>query len=370
MIVYLLIIGYVFLIGVISKQLVLSGSITSKYNNYTNLVFAILIFALPVYFIGLRTSVADTSAYINGFERLVPDFSLVHVDLLKSRGFGWDFFTIFFKKFVSQDVYLYLMTIAIIQAGALIKLYYKYSADYPYSILLLFLSGSFTYMMNGIRQFLAISIILYFSDYIFEKKNLRFVIVVLVASTIHLSVILWIFALFFVQGKTANIKMIILAFGLLLAITFVDTFTNLLDDALSETTYSNSLEHVSKDTGSSFIRTLIFAIPVGVAFLGRDELKKKEDTVTSTLINISIMGVMTSLLANFTSGILIGRLPTNFVVFNYALFPRLFAKGFNEKQGKTIRMGCTVVYVLFFVYYYIFHSPLTYHSIPLGLRLN
>lgn len=369
MIVYLLMIGYVFLIGVISKQLVLSGSITSKYNNYTNLVFAILIFALPVFFIGLRSAVADTSAYIDGYEKLVPDFSLVHIDLLKSRGFGWDLFTVFFKRYISQDVYVYLMIIAIIQAGALIKTYYKYSADYSYSVLLFFLSGSFFYMLNGIRQFLAISIVLYFFDFIFKKKNIRFIIVVLIASTIHLSVIIWIFALFFIQGKTANIKMIVFVFLVLLAITFVDSFTGLLNDALSETTYSNSVDHMRMDTGSSFIRTLIFAIPIGVAFLGRNELKKHEDTNMSILINVSILGVMTSILANFTSGILIGRLPTNFVVLNYALLPCLFVKGFNEKQGRTIKLMCTVIYLLFFISYYIFYAPVNYHSIPLKLNL-
>ncbi len=367
MFIYFLMVAYVFIIGVFGKYRVTSGSVVSKHNNNTSLLYALLIFALPVFYIGLRTYVADTSAYIDSFNRLNADFSALTGGVFDSRGYGWVFLEIFFKKFISTDVYIFLMAVAIFQAGALAKFYYKYSTDYPFSILLFFLSASFTNMMNGMRQFLAICLILFFADWIFKKKYIGFLIVVFFALTIHIAAILWFAAIFLIQGKPANIRMIIASFLVLLSVAFVDQFTNVLSDSISETTYVGYTNQFNEDDGANIAHTLIAVVPLVIAFIGRNRIKENDDRVTYVLINIAILGAMTSLLSNFTSGILIGRLTTDFTIFNYALLPRLFVQVFDEKNERTLRLLCILGYLAYFIYY-IFYMNFDYNSVPLGIN--
>lgn len=368
MIIYFLMVAYVFLIGVAAKQQVVSGATISKNNNYTNLAFAILIFALPVLFIGFRGYVADTSAYINGYNNLPPEFPVLEDDIFKTRGYGWKVYIYILKYVFHLNTDWFLMLTAMLQAGALIKLYYKYSTDYPLSSLLFFLSVSFMQMMNGLRQFFAICLILYFVDWIFKKKYIRFLIVVFIAISIHNVAIVWVAAVFLIQGKPANIRMLIFSFFIILAIAFVDQFTNLLEESVSETSYAGYTNQFSKDNGSNIAHTLVAAVPLVIAFIGRDKIAKLDDRVTNVLVNISILETMISLLGNFTSGILIGRMPACFSAFGYVLLPRLFQQTFNEKDARTMRLLCVLGYLAYFFYYMIHMKP-AYHSIVLGLNI-
>lgn len=368
MIIYFLMVVYVFLIGVIAKQRVVNGASVSKNNNYTNLVFAVLIFALPIFFIGFRTNVADTLGYINSFlaqKTVFPDLSN---GIFASRGIGWDIYAWFIKKFITNDPYVFLFITAIIQAGALIKFYYNYSTNYPYSVLLFFLSCSFTMMINGLRQMLATCLILYFSRYIFEKKYVRFLFVVFLAMTVHLSAIVWVLFVFIVQGKPGNIKTIIFGIIVIFAVVFTDQFTSILSDAISDTSYAGYTNQFQKDDGSNIFHTLIAIVPLVVAFIGRDKLKGLNDKITYILLNIAIVNVFFNLLANFTSGILMGRLTGYFSLFIYALFPRMFDQLFNEKIQHELYLWCAIGHLAYFLYY-LFSQHIVYNSIPLHINL-
>lgn len=368
MIIYFLMVAYVFLIGVAAKQQVVSGATISKNNNYTNLAFAILIFALPVFFIGFRGYVADTSAYIGSYESLPHEFPALEDNIFKTRGYGWKVYLYLMKYFLHLDTSYYLLVTSIIQAGALIKFYYSYSSDYPLSVLVFFLSFSFFQMMNGLRQFSAVCIILYFSDWIFKKKFFRFLVIVFLAISVHNVAIIWAVAIFIIQGRPANTRMLVFSALILLAVAFVDQFTNILEDTISETSYVGYTRQFSKDDGSNIAHTLISAVPLVIAFLGRNNIKESNDNTTNILINISIIETMISLLANFTSGILIGRMPICFSVFSYALLPRLFKVAFNEKDARMVRLLCVLGYSAYYLYY-IIHSHPNYHSIILGINL-
>lgn len=368
MIIYFLMVAYVFLIGVFAKQRVVSGATISKNNNYTNLTFAILIFALPVFFIGFRGYIADTSAYITMYENLRPGFPVLKDSIFKTKGYGWQVYLYLLKYILHLNTEWYLMVTAVFQAGALIKLYYKFSTDYPLSALLFFLSVSFMQMINGLRQFFAICLILYFADWIFKKKYIRFILIVLVAISIHNVAIVWLVAIFLIQGKPANIRMLIFSFLILLSIAFVDQFTNLLEDSISETSYAGYTNQFSVDGGSNIAHTLVAAVPLVVAFIGRRKLSETSDRITSVMLNISILETMISLLANFTSGILIGRMPGCFSAFGFALLPRLFQQAINEKDARTVQVLCIIGYFAYFMYY-MFYMRLGYHSSVLGISI-
>lgn len=363
--------AYVGIVGFGSKFILEEKHIYQKYNNGTTLFFAVIIFALPVFFIGMRTDFNDTYAYMNGFNNLSTSFSSL---LAKSdkKGYGFIVYEWIIKRFITKDVNIFFMITATINASALIKLYYKYSTSFVYSVLLFFLSMSFTYMMGGIRQFLAVSLIIFASDYIFEKKFFRFLIIFFIAYNIHATALIWLIGFFVVQGKPWNLRVIILILSTVAVVFFIDAFTDILSDALVGTDYEGATEQFAKDDGSSYIRTIIFAIPVVISFWKRKEIEEKNQKHIFVMINCSVMCVVISLLANFTSGILIGRFPIYFSLFNYALLPWMFENIFEGKSKIIIKFACLCGYICF-AYYNInmcYYNTMPYISNVLGLRIQ
>lgn len=351
MVIYVSMFVYVFLIGYFGKTYVIKQGCGDRYFSQINIAFAILIFVLPVFFIGLRTNYIDTKAYINGFLVLDTDWNSIVDNIRESKSSGFLMYEWVIKRFISTNPSVFLMITAVIQAVALIKLYYKYSPDYSYSVLLFFLSCSFVNMMNGIRQFLAVSLIIFFSNYIFNKNYVKFAIVVIVAITIHFSAIVWIPVFFLVQGKPWNKKTVVFAVGIVLAVVFVDRFTNILSMMIEDTSYAGYTEQFSSDGGSNIAHTAIAFVPVFIAWIGRKPLEQKADKCIKIMVNISLVGALMSLLANFTSGILMGRLPIYFTVYNFALLPWLFDNVFERRSAKLMRVLCLCGYIAYAIYY-------------------
>lgn len=366
MAVYLGMFLYVFIVGYAGKNI--SKRSKKDYTSGVSVFIAILTLALPVILIGLRTKFVDTTAYINWFNELEPGFENLSKVFENDKGPLWVLYEWIIKTFITKDAYCFLFITATIQAAAVLQFCYRHSIDYVYSVLLFFLSMNFTYMMNGIRQFMAICLILFFSKWIFEKKYLKFVIIVIIAFYIHNSAFIWILALLVIYGKPWNKKMLLFSFLILLSVTFLDTFTNFLESGLSGTAYSGYTEQFDADDGQSIFHTLISAVPVVIAFWKRKEIEAQNDDKLNILINISIFSLMLNVLATFTSGILIGRMPTYFSLFVYILYPLMFEKAFNEYDRMIIKPLCVGGYI-FYALYYLVTVGLRYISSILNIYL-
>ena len=369
MIIYISMFLYIAIVGFGSQQYLENKKAKQPFNNGTNLFFAILILALPVFFIGMRTNFIDTKGYIAGFEALPRGFSYLQ-SCLEDKGFGFILYEWIIKRFITDNPNMFLMITAIVHAGALLKLYYKYSSNYTFSVLLFFLSMSFTNMMNGIRQFLAVSLIIFFSDYIFEKKTIKFLIVLFIAYKIHVSAIIWLPAFFVVQGKPWNPKIIMAIIAIVAVVFALDSFTDFLSDSLEETDYAGYTDQFAQDDGSSIFHTLIAAVPVVLAFWKRREIEEKNVKHIFIIVNMSVLAVMVSLLANFTSGILIGRFPIFLTLYNFILLPWMFDNVFNEEDRKIMKLACIGGYAMYAVYYMntIFSKGMPYISDVLGIN--
>lgn len=359
---------YVGVFGYITQFYYQQSSKERKYESKVPLVMGVVLLAVPVFFIGMRSDYGDTYAYINSFNNMTSDFSELWAARTEIKGFGYELYVFFIKNYISSDPNVYLMITATIQACGILKIYYKYSTNFTYSLLLFFLSMAFLYMMNGIRQFMAACIVFLFSDSLFKRRTLRFLLVVLLASTIHSSVLLWIPVYFVVQGKPWNLKVILAIVSIVVVILALDSFTDILSDSLEGTNYEDYTNQFEKDDGSSIVHTLIAFIPVVLAFWKRREIEEKNNKIISIIVNCVVVEVLINLLANFTSGILIGRLPIYFKPLGFILLPWMMDNVIDEKDRRMVRNLCMIGYVLFALYY-MYSMNIYYLSVPLGLDL-
>ena len=99
-----------------------------------------------------------------------------------------------------------------------------------------------SWCQNGIRQFLAIAIIMAGFPLLLKRKYVSLTVIILLGATFHASALLMVPIIFIVQGKAWNKKSVLCILGCILILIFVNRFTDGMNDALSNTQYSNIIE--------------------------------------------------------------------------------------------------------------------------------
>ena len=211
-------------------------------------------------------------------------------------------------------------------------------------------SDYMSWMHNGIRQFLAVAIVLLAFPLILKKKYFSFIIIVLILFTIHKSVLIVLPLYFSSLGKPFNKRTITILFAVLIALLFVGEFTDMLDDSLQGTIYSNMVSEFEGDDGTNILRALLYSIPAIIAFANKSKIDENTPVIIKVSINMSLFTAGLFFLSVPISGIYMGRLPIYCSLFNYILLPWELNHFFNEdmhKIGKTILI---IIYIVFYCY--------------------
>lgn len=320
----------------------------------TNIIFAIVIFSVIILFSGLRSGVADTHAYIKMFNEY-PTTWLEAIEVItdeNAREPGFRLLSILFKSFVSQDYHAWLFVIALITGICIMISLYKYSCNFGISAFLFIASCQFTWMLNGMRQFLVASIMFACTHFILEKKTIPYIATVLLLSTIHSSLLIMIPVYFIVRDEPWQKKNILFMMLIILAIIFADRFTNILTDVVEDTNYSTSVnEFKDADDGTNSIRILVEAVPTIIAFIYRKKIKEKATPIINISINMSMVATGLYIISKVArSGVLLGRLPIYFSLYNLILLPWLLKNIFKKNEKRLLTFSMIICYVLFFYY--------------------
>lgn len=254
--------------------------------------------------------------------------------------------------FGSNDV-VYFFILATIQAAILVTIYRKYSTNYLLSIFLFVASTDYlSWMFNGVRQFTAVTIIFASTKFMLEKKWVPTILMILLASTMHQSALLMIPIVIIVQGKAWNKRTVLFLIAALVAVTFVDQFTSILDDMMQETQYANMVTDWTLwgDDGTNAFRVLVYSVPTILSFIGLKYIHYEDDPIINFCANMSIVSTGLYIISMFTSGIFIGRLPIFASLYNYILLPWEIDHMFTKKSSRIMGLFMIVAYLLFYWY--------------------
>lgn len=315
------------------------------------LVYAVLVFGYFIFWIGMRSGIADTFQYISTYKLIPADFSTAWSQIeWDGKNPGFDLFNALFKCFISQDYHWWLMTIAIVCGVCLVTVFRKYSVNYFMSCFLFMTMITYTWMLNGMRQFIAVAILFLCCDWIKDGKFIKFLIAVLILSTVHFTCIMMIPIYFVARLKPWSKKIVLFIFAIILLCVFAEPFFGELDNILSDTGYSGFTEQFAEDDGVNPIRVLFYAIPPLIVFWKRNVLAAyyEKNRMLPIMINMSLITAALYLVGVFTSGILIGRLPIYCEVYNLIFMPYLLYVGFNKQERKIIMPVYVMVMLLFF----------------------
>lgn len=319
-----------------------------------------LLLALPlILFAGMRRySWADTYTYYRSFLSIPESISgkLRYLDsVTKDKGF-YAIGTVL-SLIIGSNARAYFIVIAVIQGLCLVKTYRRYSEDLWLAMFLFVATTDiYSWMFNGIRQFMAVTIIFAASGWLFRRKLLPFFLAVLFASLFHQSALLMIPIAVIVQGRAWNWKTLAVIAMTVLAIVFVGTFTNLLGSALEETQYRNVVSDWQswEDDGTNPLRVLVYAVPTLISMIGYRKIRKSDDRVVHICCNMGIISTALYAISMVTSGIFIGRLPIYCSLYaNGILLPWELNHLFGQGRGRLLRLAAIVCYLAF--YYFQMH---------------
>lgn len=318
-----------------------------------------LVLFLPVIFMaGLRdASIGDTYVYITNYQDIPETIGGLFSYLPSiSKDQGFTVLSGIIKIIFGNDTKVYLLILAAIQGIVLVSIFRKYSTDYLISIFLFVASTDYiSWMFNGIRQFTAVIIIFAATPLILKKKYVPLILLILLAATIHASALLMLPVVFIVQGKAWNKKTIIFIIASMIALVFVDQFTNILDNLLTDTQYTNVVSDWQSwnDNGTNAIRVLVYSVPAILSLFGKKYIDQAHDPVVNICSNMSIISMGLYIVSMGTSGIMIGRLPIYVSLYGYIQIIWLINNIFTDKSAKLIKAVMIFCYLTF--YYYQMH---------------
>lgn len=314
--------------------------------------FAIIVF-LPLIFISAYRgfNMGDTAAYHDMFyswPEKISDINLTGDE----RYPGFIYFTVFIKQFISYDYQIYFMIIAAISVLCMISTYKKYTSELVFVAYGFFCLDFQSWLNNGIRQFLVVSIMFAFIPILLNKKKFGIIVFVLIGLLLyytHVSIIVALPVYICSLGKPMNKRTIMILGVLVLAIIFVGQFTGILSDTLEGTNYESSTSEITSTTnGTNILRVLFFSIPAILCIVFRKRIPEDAPSIINYSINMSLVGAAFYWLSAFTNGISVGRMPIYFTLFNYILVPWQIRTFFSKEKQ-------TIMYFFFIITYFVFY---------------
>lgn len=331
----------------------------SSYSVYTPKSVAYITMGYIIFWASLRNQFVDTAAYISAFNASDADINKAfNVLFAEGKQKGWDFILIMFKVFFSDNYHWWLTLIAIVSGISIMRTLRKYSVNYLYSMYLYVTSLIFLWMFNGIRQFVVAAIMFRLCDLIVKRKCLLYIIAVLLCSTIHTTILVMLPMYFIVSDTPFKKRMLLFIVAIMFSVFAISPLLETMETVLHDTSYASNLDQFAEDDGVNPIRVLFKAIPVVMALFKRKEIERINNDFLNVCVNMSTISVGIYIIGIFTSGIMIGRLPLYFDLYNLLLIPYLI-KMIYTKISHQLYWGLGLIYLAFF---YLMSGGLYYNS--------
>lgn len=355
---YYFIFAWIGFMAIVSKKVKVTNStiVGDTIEERWSLLWALVAFAPVIYLVAFTIPRADTGLYLKIYKNLGVSLSALRDALLKDdSGKGFFVFQWIIKNLFRGSESAFRLILALLHSIPVLYVYRKYSDNYILSLYLFVVTGCHIgWMMNGLRQYLAVCVIMAATPWMLKKNYLPLIAVIFLATTIHSSAILMLPVVVIVQGKAWNHKTIFFIMFTIIMMYMFSTYTGLLDAMLEETEYAGTMASAAEmgDDGTNPIRVLVNSIPMFLALLGKKQIDAENNKVINLCVNMSIITSGLYLVSMVTSGIMIGRLPVYTSLYSFIALPYFIDKIFKKKSAKMMNILMVVFYFAYYLYAY------------------
>lgn len=232
--------------------LLLLAALLLNGNKKGNIGFILVAFLLLFAVLGLRnvnTAGVDSSGASGSYPVIFRRYGQAAWGALYSE--GGENFNIGFKclskglyELTDGDYQLYIMMLMFFVVFSYIRFIKKYSPSPVQSVIYLLGLLYFTLLMDALKQALAMSVLLFSFDAIFERKPVKFVLLVLLAASFHFPALIFLPAYWLSKMRVDRNYLLLLALILILTYLFRDQILSLMLSAYGGDDINASLEGV------------------------------------------------------------------------------------------------------------------------------
>lgn len=231
----------------------------------------------------------DTGEYVSNYtSNLNPSYFQFRSDVEK----GYQLFDYLLLNITHNYFWLLFLT-AFFIIFSYLRFVKKYSQDYLLSIIIFITFGTYTFMLNGLRQAIAMAIFLYAIPALINKKLLQYVLICFLASLFHMSALIMIPFYFLININWKNIYKIIIV---LMAASFGASpiIKYMAQDNSRYEGYTANNDFSGLVTLGLYIIIALFILVVNIKLKIKDELFGKLSTLyflgVALLIPVSLLG--------------------------------------------------------------------------------
>lgn len=296
----------------------------------------------------------DVPRYISLYKRYAQvDFGQIK-DLvtLDGRKDSTYFYTGWFFSRIFTNPQWWLAAIALLYFIAVGKLIYKESDQTAISLLMLIALSFFSNSLSGLRQTIAMSILVLGYPFLKERRPIPFVITVIIAGLYHQTALVFLL-IYPVANKRIGIYHVIIAAGaFIMFYAFKNQLLSFLATVLQDERYEGYTGgEASQLTMSGFIiQTVCFVFAL---YYYKDLTAKDKSTLV--LYNASFIGWVFQIFSSFIAEFF--RISMYFSIFNIILIAKAASC---EKDSRSRSILQMVVVIIFIVYYMVSKGEMFY----------
>ena len=326
----------------------------------------VLIFGYLAFLAAMRSGLNDTSTYIETYDYFIPGTfdGIKSVILSDGKDKGFYVLSNVIKMIFGSNYHWWFAFFAVIESLVFVYIFRRESVGILVSCYYIFASALYTNYFSMMRQWFAISLFLFAFKYLKNKKFWIYLVIILVAAQFHNSAYFCIPIYFFAHLKPWSNKQLALVVAFCIAILFMNPVLSSLES--SDSTYSYVYETMATSTGSSHVRIIIAAVPVVLCFIYRKKIESLHNKTLVISINMSMLNLLLTIVATFTSGLYIIRMSTYFNIFNAILFSWLLEQVITGKNKKIIKLCFYAFYFAFYLYQMNYQGEFYYVSDVIG----
>ena len=368
MLVYCSLFAFTVLASLICTQTPACKTIETSYGTKENRIPFITLFLVTVpsiFFLGMNDNFADTPGYLSAFRNLTTEFSLENIRI---DAYGFAILQRFCKAYLFENANIWLTVMIIISIIPIVINISKHSPNPAVSFFLFFASTEFTFLINGIRQFIAVCIAFYGLKYLINKQPIRYLLIVILAMSFHQTALIMLIAYPISIIKPFKRNIIFISILALAMAVFSENVLQVADDMfIADSAYGHYMDKLFESAGVNVLRTLTHWVPVILTFIYREKIWQINDRTMNICVNFSLINALIFTFASTIGANLTGRMAEYFTIYNLLLYPMIFKRCVAPKTKQWLIPLFVIIYIAFFIYQMVFAWGTTYRSEILGI---
>lgn len=217
-------------------------------------------------------------------------------ELIGGRDWGFGVLSAILYRIFNGNYQYYNIVLGIITYYPVMSIYRKHSDSFGFTIFLYIATLGCFWSYNGVRQSLAGSICFGAFVFLYEKKYIKYVVCVLIASLFHTTALIMLPMMLFINMKPWSRKNILITLSLLLSIVFLGNLWSyiigFLDYMGQEKLVNDYGSAVISSNGVNILRILVALIPVVLSFIMHSKGIDEDDRALQLFENMTILSAI------------------------------------------------------------------------------